>query len=227
MLIFSVDTSGRRGSVALVSATANSFDTLEIEALEGGSYSSRLIPELSSMLARRQLRKNDLEGFVVVSGPGSFTGLRVGLSAIKGLAEVFCRPVATVSMLEAIAARAEHRGRVVAALDAGRNEVYAGEYDLGEGAPKTIRELLLGHAEFCALLATNTVGELVTPDPGLVAHAPPYLRIRQIAWPDAGEIARLGFGKILNGEIVSPEALEANYIRRSDAEIFSNARSDS
>jgi tRNA threonylcarbamoyladenosine biosynthesis protein TsaB len=227
MLILSVDTSGRHGSIALANTTADSLTVLEIVPLAGGSYSARLIPELSALLARHARRKHELDAFAVVAGPGSFTGLRVGLATVKALAEVRRQPIAAVSMLEAIAARAGHDGRITAALDAGRKEVYVGEYECRQGEPGLLRELLMSDEQFAALLKGNPGAELITPDPSVAAIATMHLYVRQIDWPDAGEVARLGFDKIRAGRTIAADALEANYIRRSDAEIFSAPRRDS
>jgi tRNA threonylcarbamoyladenosine biosynthesis protein TsaB len=224
MLLLSVDTSGRHGSIALANATADSLAVLEVVLLAGGSYSARLIPELSALLARHGLGKQELDAFVVVAGPGSFTGLRVGLAAVKALAEVLHRPIAAVSMLEAIAAQASSNGRTIAALDAGRKEVYVGEYDCRQGELSLSRELLMSYGQFAALLDGNPGAELIATDPSVVAIATAHLYVRQIDWPNAGEIARLGFNRIRTGRTVAPEVLEANYIRRSDAEIFSSPR---
>ncbi len=220
MLILGVDTSGRHGSLALAQASAQSFAVLEVAPLAGGTYSARLIPELAALLERHHLARRDLEGFAVVSGPGSFTGLRVGLAAVKGLAEILQRPIAAVSMLETIAAQSNHDGRIVAALDAGRREVFAGEYDVRGGEAHLLRELLLSYPQFAELMEANATAQLITPDTNVAELAPMHLRVKQIEWPDAGEIARLGYLKIAAGRTVTPEALEANYVRRSDAEIF-------
>jgi tRNA threonylcarbamoyladenosine biosynthesis protein TsaB len=221
MLILGIDTSGRSGSLALTRATAKAFEVLEVVFLAGGTYSARFIPELSALLARHSFGKRDLEAFAVVSGPGSFTGLRVGLSAAKGLAEILRRPVAAVSMLEAIAAHSGPNGRAIAALDAGRHEIYVGEYEITGGRRALLSESLLSKTQFCALLQAQPAAELITPDTGIPSLVPAHLHVKQIEWPHAGEIARLGYDKIQAGQIVPPEALEANYIRRSDAEIFS------
>ena len=116
MLIVAIDTSGRKGSVALCRGDADSFEVLQLIPLEGGTYSARLMPTISSLLECNRFDKKDVDGFVVVSGPGSFTGLRVGLATVKGLCEVLQKPLAVVSMLEAVAVtygsgwRDRHRG---------------------------------------------------------------------------------------------------------------------
>src|SRR5207249_11566288 len=73
-------------------------------------------------------RSKDIGAFAVVSGPGSFTGLRVGLAAVKALAEILQKPIAAVSLLEAVAVRANAHGKVLSALDAGRNEIRSEEH---------------------------------------------------------------------------------------------------
>ena len=80
----------------------DSFETLQLSTLEGGTYSARLMPVIAELLQQNGFSKNNVDGFVVVLGPGSFTGLRVGLATVKGLCEVLGKPLATVSMLEAM-----------------------------------------------------------------------------------------------------------------------------
>jgi tRNA threonylcarbamoyladenosine biosynthesis protein TsaB len=225
MLILGVDTSGRQGGLALARSDEASFEVIAAATLEGGSYSAQLVPRLGELLAQNGLEKARLDAFAVASGPGSFTGLRVGLSTIKALAETLGKPIAAVSVLEMIAAQTNTDGRVIAALDAGRKEIFVGEYDVRGAQPAELRESLLTETQFAALLDANAGAELVTPHATVSDLASMHLHLKQIDWPEASEVARLGYHKIRAGRVVSPEELEANYIRRSDAEIFSKSRS--
>ncbi|HKS73424.1 MAG TPA: tRNA (adenosine(37)-N6)-threonylcarbamoyltransferase complex dimerization subunit type 1 TsaB [Terriglobales bacterium] len=212
MLLLAADTSGKHGSIALARGNPDaSCDVVEEVPLAGGTFSAQLIPQVAAILAKHGLTKEEIGGFAVASGPGSFTGLRVGLAAIKALAEVTGKPIAAVSLLEVVARAAGVSGRVIAILDAGRGEVYLGEYDFPSG--KLNREQLLTRADVTAAAEGKTV---VSPD-GIIPGA------SVVDWPSAGQVASLGWKRILAGETISPEALEANYIRRSDAEIFSKS----
>ena len=86
---------------------------IEVVPLAGGTFSAQLVPQIADLLERHGLQKRDIEAFAVVSGPGSFTGLRVGLAVIKALAEVLDKPIAAVSLLEAIAISTNRKGRVM------------------------------------------------------------------------------------------------------------------
>jgi tRNA threonylcarbamoyladenosine biosynthesis protein TsaB len=222
MILLAADTSGKNGSLALVRIldplTPGALEELEVFPLAGGMFSAQLIPQAADMLARHGFGKHDIAAFAVASGPGSFTGLRVGLAAIKALAEILQKPIAAVSLLEAVARAREAQGRVLAALDAGRGEVYAGEYALGED-PKVISERLLTRDEFLATARSAPL--VVTPDESIASLARQAgLHVQEIFRPDSSAIARLGWEKIQSGHTVSPEQLDANYLRRSDAEIF-------
>lgn len=221
MLILGVDTSGRDGSVALARGGAESFEVLELVPLVGGSYSSQLVPAVAAMLERQGLNKSALEAFAVASGPGSFTGLRVGLSAVKGLAEVLGGPIASVSVLEALAERSREDGRTIVAMDAARKEVFAGDYEVVGGRARSIGEALMTQLDFSQHLENSPNTQLITPDPGIAELARFHLKVLQADRPQADEYARIGLLKIMAGETVSTEVLDANYIRRSDAEIFS------
>ena len=129
MLILAIDTSGQSGGITLAEAYAGSFRVIESAAIAGGTFSAQLIPTLAALLKKHGHGVKDLGGFAAASGPGSFTGLRVGLSAIKGLAETLQKPIATVSVLEALASLADRDiGNIAAAMDAGRKEVFLGVY---------------------------------------------------------------------------------------------------
>ena len=154
----------------------------------------------------------------MASGPGSFTGLRIGLAVIKALAEVLAKPIAAVSLLEALASSSRLRGRVIAALDGGRNEVFLGEYEVDGAVTRMTRETLLSRNEW---LEPASGAVIVTPDNSLAEAARAKgLRVVEVERPRGDVIARLGWRKIVSGVTVSPEALEANYIGRSEAELF-------
>lgn len=222
MLIVAIDTSGRSGSVALCRRDANSFDVLELCTLEGGTYSARLMPSIADLLIRSHITKSQVDGLVVVDGPGSFTGLRVGLSTVKALCEVLGKPLAAVSMLEALAVTYGHESEAVqAVLDAGRGEVYVGEYQVGKERAQLMRESLPKLAEFLAKPPSAAAVRLITPFPKIATE------LAAAGWDAAlvpplqsDAIGRIGLRKLLAGEVADPATLDANYIRRSDAELY-------
>ncbi len=215
MLILGVDTSGKDGSIALLQFEQANPRVLEVVALEGGTFSAQLVPQISELLDRQHLTTQNIDAFAVVSGPGSFTGLRVGLAAIKALAEVLQKPIAAVSLLEAVARLSEVQANTIAALDAGRGEIYAA--GVAGGSRTVVDQRLLSSAEF---VSSSSHHEIVTTDARIVELAREHgLHVKQVDRPRADAIARLGFEKIQAGEVVSVEALDANYIRRSDAEL--------
>jgi tRNA threonylcarbamoyladenosine biosynthesis protein TsaB len=217
MLLLAVDTSGRNGSLALVCADEHSFDVLAMEALEGRMYSAQLIPALQQALERTNLKKSDIDAFAVASGPGSFTGLRVGISTVKALSEVLHKPIAAVSVLEAAVRVTNVDGHVIVALDAGRKQVFIG--DRPSNAP--IHESLITLEGFFHL-AKGSQARLFTPDGAVREAAAAHgLTLDPMAAPQADTFARIGFEKLKAGEISPAETLEANYIRASDAELFS------
>jgi len=223
MLLLAADTSGKHGSIALARCEPDgACEVLEVVPLAGGTFSAQLVPQIAALLAKHNVNKQQIDAFAVASGPGSFTGLRVGLAAIKALAEVLAKPIAAVSLLEAISVAGGVEGEVIAALDAGRNETYVGEYEVVKDATMR-RERLLTRQEFldAALAKTVVTSDKVVSD----AARNVALKVVEIERPRSDAIARLGWKKILTGETVSPEALDANYIRRSDAKIFSKSRS--
>jgi tRNA threonylcarbamoyladenosine biosynthesis protein TsaB len=222
MLVLAIDTSGKSGGITLAEGDTRSFRAIESSAIPGGTFSAQLVPELAVLLGKHGFQPQDIGGFVAVSGPGSFTGLRVGLSAIKGFSEALQKPVAVVSLLEALAILSAKEGKIAAALDAGRSEVFFGVYDVQDGRAATQKEVLLSQTGFTDEAQMDGLVSVVTSDTSVAQLASAAgIDIRDIARPSSESIARIGLRKLLAGETVSAETLDANYIRRSDAEIFS------
>jgi tRNA threonylcarbamoyladenosine biosynthesis protein TsaB len=234
MLLISIDTSGRNGSVALCRGDENSFTALQVMTVEGGSYSARLMPVIAELLANQELSKEQIDAFVVVSGPGSFTGLRVGLATVKGLCEVLQKPLVAVSMLEAVAvaetrlsstaSAAEGQPNIAVALDAGRGEIYVGEFTIADARALVVREYISKLDAFAAEVALSKL-VVLSPDAKIVeALIASGVAAQQVAAVHAEEIGRLGLAILLAGDIADVATLDANYIRRSDAEMFSTPK---
>jgi tRNA threonylcarbamoyladenosine biosynthesis protein TsaB len=216
MLILAIDTSHKQGSVCLARGDTKSFELIGTAEVDGGMFSAQLVPVIARLLAKHDLKKTDLQGVAAAVGPGSFTGLRIGLAAVKGFAEVLQVPIVAVSTLEAVAASVDVSGEVIAVLDAGRKEFYIGQYS---GSVRK-REMLLTREELVNLLS-NVEVPLISPDEAVREIA--AARLHPIPYPGAAMIARIGVKKLAAGECVPLEALDANYVRR-DENLFAPAK---
>ncbi len=224
-MLLSLNTSGSTASVALGVAGLKEVEIVATAELAVRTYSARLIPEIAAMLASRHATMRDIEAIVVVNGPGSFTGIRVGLSTAKGLAEGAGIPLIAVSRL-ALLANTSMLPHVLAAVDAGRGEYYVGEYRNG----KNLGEVLLSGEETVALAGQPGAGVLVCDESraddvsasacsALAICGPVYVQP-----PGAAEALRFALGRFHAGDFDDPETLQANYLRRSDAEVLRAAK---
>lgn len=222
MLILAIDTSGREGSIALARGDATRFELIESQPVAGGTFSAQLIPAIANLLARHGIPKEQIDGLAAASGPGSFTGLRVGLAAVKGLGETLRKPIAAVSVLEACAEmqRASAKeAKILAVLDASRGDVFLGKFtfDAAEKRLRCLEESLMSMEEFAQYVRENAAQSVCSPDESVIDFLSSQgMAITRIQRPGSAEIARLGEQKIAAGEIVAPEALDANYIRRAE-----------
>ncbi|GAC1429299.1 MAG: tRNA (adenosine(37)-N6)-threonylcarbamoyltransferase complex dimerization subunit type 1 TsaB [Terriglobales bacterium] len=224
MLLLVIDTSDKEGSIALAQGQDDGLcDVIESAQLAGGMFSAQLVPQVASLLASHHFNKHQIDGFIAVSGPGSFTGLRVGLAAIKGLAEVLGKRIVTVSLLEVLAIAGGVNGTVTAVLDAGRGEVYLGSYQVENSVATLVSESLVPRN---AVLDSVGCSTIVTSDKTVAEtlHAKNFRFVKKDR-PSIGAVARLGLQKLVAGETISPEDLEANYIGRSDSQMFSATKS--
>ena len=233
VLVLALDTSSPSGSLAVI---RDEKVVGVVSTATGEVYSSRMFRELEFLLGELSLRMDDFELFAVAAGPGSFTGLRVGLAAVKGWAEVYRKPIAAVSALEAVAAQAHSSaGLIVPVLDARRGQVYFGLYRRATGGAGESRLVLDGEeyvmtpAEFLeALRERGGAAEfaIVTPQPELfsgVASRDEIAVLRGAVEPASSVLApfigQLGFQQARRGVLADPLTLDANYVRRTDAEL--------
>lgn len=229
VLILGIDTSGRDGGVALLRAQGNELLTLDLAELSGGQYSELLVPTIARLLVRHSLERSSIGLIGVASGPGSFTGLRIAMATVKGLAEAFSTPVVAVSVLEAIALAAGREGKVVATIDAQRAEVFFGEYEVESASPvpaRMNREAVCSFAEFTSRYGAGAPGTKVfSPDAGLAARfSEAGIDAEILARPSAEAFAGIAYRKFLAGIRADVATLDANYLRRSDAELFSKPK---
>jgi tRNA threonylcarbamoyladenosine biosynthesis protein TsaB len=213
-LLLAIDTCGPSGSVALGRLAGDAVEILGQIELEGRSYSATLVAAVGDLLAGSGIGLRNLAAIVAVNGPGSFTGVRVGLSAVKGLAEAARIPVVAVSRLEVLAAKA---GQASAALDAHRHEVFL---RLGRPDLETI-EMLAGAAELAAIdPAGARIAVCDDAAAALLASAWPAAGLVRTLSPTAADALALCAPRVVAGEFVDVALQDGHYLRRSDAEIF-------
>jgi tRNA threonylcarbamoyladenosine biosynthesis protein TsaB len=212
MRLLLINTAGGEGSVALADTEVAPAIVAE-EVLPGRTSSERLVPAVRRLMEARGWRLSELAAVVVVHGPGSFTGVRVGLSAAKGFSEAGGVGLIAVSRLALLAAGVDGEGGPVhAVLDAGRGEFYYGEY-VGR---RCLREVLMGADDLPAAVA----GGIVVVCEVKVADALVGVRPKMVDEPMAGDALPFALERIAAGEFDDVATLDANYLRRTDAEIF-------
>jgi len=227
MLILAVDTSTPSGSLAvledqrLLAVVATRTDE---------TYSSRMFRHLEFLLHELSLEMKQFDLYAVVAGPGSFTGLRVGLTAVKGWVEVHDKPIAAVSALEAVAEQASrHPEWIAAVMDARRGQIYGGLYRrIADGLHKQGDEVVMTAAEFLAEVASRTGGAtpvFATPSQAVLADAlaaSPFRggQVEEVSAVLAPVVGRVAWRRAQNGSVVDALTLDAHYIRRSDAELL-------
>lgn len=223
MLVLGVETSTMQGGVALVGDHGLVSEyILNVEA----THSERLLPTIDRMLRDAGVGTEDLGGIAVSIGPGSFTGLRIGLSTAKGLAHATGLPVVSVPTLEALAwALPAARWQVCPVLDARKQEVYAAlfQHEPG-GLHRLMEDAALDPEDLCGRIRKPT---LFLGD-GVEVYVELFRRLlgdRLLLPPLAHRgarpacVAELGRGRLLRGERDVVESLVPRYLRPSEAEL--------
>lgn len=220
MKILAVDTTTQTGSVALLDGEKVVAETiLDIQV----THAEKLLPGLDDLFKKEGWSFDQLQGLAVSLGPGSFTGLRIGLATMKAFAQSLNLPLVGVSSLEALAYNAHESQKPVAAiLDAKRKEVYAGIYQFSHGH---ISKILLEEQAIAPDLLCNTlkkIGPSLLIGDGAAALKelfPGEFGEKEKMQIRAGWVGRLALAKIKRGEGEDWRNLVPNYLRSSDAEI--------
>jgi tRNA threonylcarbamoyladenosine biosynthesis protein TsaB len=231
MYILGIETSTTTGSVAVISEDGVIAQYgLNIEV----THSERLMSTVDRVLEDTGLTIDKMDGYAVAIGPGSFTGLRIGLAAVKGLALVSGKPIAAVPTLKALAWNLPSAAHPVCPmLDARKKEVYAATYWFeGSALVHGMAEAVISLARLSDRISGTTIftgeashlfrREIVNlfGDRALFAPLSAIL-------PSAAAVAEIGMGMIKSGKQADPDRLTPMYIRRPEAEVAWEKRSHS
>jgi tRNA threonylcarbamoyladenosine biosynthesis protein TsaB len=217
-MFLAVDTCGPVGSIALGCLNLGEFALMGEASIPGQELSVKLVQGISDLLAEAKSSVVDLGGLVAVAGPGSFTGIRIGLAAVKAIAEARGLPMVTVSRLALLAELGQAPCSV---LDAHRGQFYCGMY--GDGGA---REMLLTAGEI------NAMGGLTGERAGRVAVCEETVaqlleelygdpEIVRVAAPTAAQALGFSLVKWRVGELADVATLDGYYLRGADAKVSS------
>jgi tRNA threonylcarbamoyladenosine biosynthesis protein TsaB len=213
-VILSIDTTSEFGSIAL---TAGDRTVEEVLLHSPDGFGHVLFQHIEQLLQRHELTAGQIDCFAAASGPGSFTGVRVGLAAAKGLAESTGKRVVAVSNLRALAFFGSARLRATV-LDARRGEVYGAIYDADLEIVSP--EVVMKFPDWLKSLPDAGFEFVATDFSPFASHAPvgiPVVTAPRGLARAIGVIASRGFAV---GRAQDPAEVDANYVRRSDAELF-------
>lgn len=230
MLILALDTCDARGGVALL-RDATLLQS-EVHAVTE-DYSSWLLPAITRVLTSASLTLGEIDLYAAAAGPGSFTGVRVGLTTVKAWSEVYVRPIAAVSRLEALATAGSGSASYVAAFfDARRDQVFGALYRRrdAQSLERVEEEMVIAPGKFlewCTAQVGPETINWVSPDPGCLSRLPQWPArlslnetIQEASELLAPRIGQIAYRLATQNRLTDALALDANYVRRSDAELF-------
>ena len=226
MKILAADTATRSCSVAIMD---NGGLLCEQTLISGQTHSIHLMEMVKKAFDLTGLTINDIDGFAVTKGPGTFTGLRIGLSSIKGLAAASGKPVVGISSLEALAVQTSFSGHACAMIDARRGEVYSARYSVSASGFNC--NIIQQESHESVMTPEQTVSDIdkttlfIGNGAFLYHHKIKKLLGRRAIFPSllqntiqATTIARLGMDQLQNKSYKAPDSPVPCYIRASDAE---------
>ena len=209
-LILAVDTTSEYGSLALLRGD----ELLEETPIHAPANFSRILfGEIEALLARHAVGLKEVDCFASASGPGAFTGVRVSLACVKGLAEALGRPAFGVCNLEALARFGTDPLRA-AVIDARRGDLYGAVYD---AAGRQVTPEVVATPAAWLLSLPPDVKEFITT--GFPLPVDPPARVVVAPNALAAQVARIAAQRLARGDTGDPVALDANYVRRADAEL--------
>jgi tRNA threonylcarbamoyladenosine biosynthesis protein TsaB len=213
-VILSIDTTSEFGSIAI---TEGDKTVEEIPLHSPDGFGHILFQRIEQLLARHKVNVNQIDCFAAASGPGSFTGVRVGLTAVKGLAESTGKRVVAVSNLRALSFFGTSLLRATV-LDARRGEVYGAVYD--DRLQIVSGEVVMKFPAWLATLPKHGFEFVAVDFAPFLASVDPSIPVITAPRSLAAAIGQIASIEYKNGRASDPAAIDANYVRRSDAELF-------
>lgn len=224
MKILALESSSKAASAALLDSGSIIARTFQSTGL---THSRTLLPMTEAMLADCEVPLSDVDVFAVAAGPGSFTGLRIGIAAVKGLAWAEEKPCCAVSTLEAMAWNVAHMNmKIICAMDARRSQIYSAVFASAGGRPVRLApDRAIAAADLAAELDGDEspkvvigCGAQICAD-ALAARGVPFaLAPQQLRLQDAVGVALAAYEMAKAGNTVSANALMPVYLRPSQAE---------
>ncbi|MFA5144225.1 MAG: tRNA (adenosine(37)-N6)-threonylcarbamoyltransferase complex dimerization subunit type 1 TsaB [Candidatus Omnitrophota bacterium] len=211
-------------------AIDTSTDYLSLAVMRGGKivarfhrrshmrHSSLLVPTIDRLLKKVRMKLSGIDSFAISIGPGSFTGLRIAVATIKGLAFALDKPIVTIPTLDVVAQNAKSfKGIICPVLDARKNKVYACLY---ESDGKTVKRI----TEYLLLPAKELMEKAARYDKifflGDALHLIGRVDSKKVDWhPKADVVAKLGAEYCKNKKFVTAEKLEPMYLYSRECDI--------
>lgn len=217
MLILGISTSSNIASVAL-SKDAECIKELNIN--NNKTHSETLLPLINELLSETNIKLQDINLIACDNGPGSFTGIRIGISTVKAIAESLNIPVIAVSSLEGLAYNIHNSECICSLIDARNNQVYCGLFDSNH----TLIGNYMADDINTILSVINQNKDILFVGDGAVAHKG-LLNINDFKSDNllhAKNINLCAFNKFSKGEILSADSILPMYLRKSQAERMRN-----
>lgn len=229
MIVLAIDTCDSRGSIAILKDYATLQDLPHAVPEE---YSSWLLPAVNSALEFAKISLVEVDVFAAAAGPGSFTGVRIGLTTVKAWSEVFGKPIVAVSRLEAVAAQSQSTAHYVASfIDAQRDQIFGALYHRAEGGLALLGQPMVASpevfVEWVDERASRNEVAWISTDPDSLAKHPAWQpraargdKVQCVPCVLAPFIGKMAFQRALTGNLFDALSLDANYVRRSYVEVF-------
>lgn len=221
MKILAIDTSSKICSTALLE-NDEIIDEMNLD--NGRTHSENLMPMVADILEKNKLKLSDMDLLACVVGPGSFTGIRIGVASVKAMAEVNHLPIASVSALESLARIETSRKRKVSLIDARNNQVYCGIFDdkyqplqdfMADDILKII-EVLKKYDDFVC------IGDGAILHQDLIQKNIPTAKFSEMNEQKAVFAGKIAYQKYLKNEVQSADTIVPMYLRKSQAERMKN-----
>lgn len=217
MKILAIDTSSKICSVAILEDN-EVIDELNLD--DGKTHSENLMPLIDEILRKNNLKLNQIQMLACCVGPGSFTGIRIGVATIKPIAEVLKIKIASITSLETLARNVENEETIVSLIDARNNQVYAGIFDKNynkkeESIADDINVAIDKIKKYTNVIC---VGDASILHHDLLEEKMPNMKFADVNYQSAKNVGKLGYKKYLENDLLTADEIIPIYLRKSQAE---------